>query len=114
MLDWYEACWSNPTQNVVMKEQSCIEIVNIGVSQGSMLGPLLFLTYINDIVRDIGSIIKLIVDDTSMSPALRDPQLRGETLNSDVEKMNEWAKLWKVKFNERTELVNFAWDQSPC
>ena len=40
--------------------------INAGVSQGSILGPLLFLLYINDIVNEINSNIRLIADNTSL------------------------------------------------
>ena len=56
-----------------------------------MLGPLLFLIYINDIVNNTESVIKLSADDTSLSLALNIPDSRAEILNHDLE---------KVRFNE--------------
>ena len=52
-----------------------------------MLGPLLFLIYINDIVNNIESVIKLFADDTSLSLALNIPDSRAEILNHDLEKI---------------------------
>ena len=69
-----------------------------------MLGPLLFLIYINDIVNNIESVIKLFADDTSLSLALNIPGSRAEILNHDLEKINEWAKKWKVRFNEEKKM----------
>ena len=49
-----------------------------------------------------------------MSLALKDYNVRGEILNSDLEKISRWAKQWKVKFNEqKTELLNFSRDHNP-
>ena len=50
-------------------------------------------------------------DDTSLSLSLRNPDDRANTLNQDLEKINIWAKKWKIKFNaEKTELLNFKRD----
>ena len=78
-----------------------------------MLGPLLFLIYINDIVNNIESVIKLFADDTSLSLALNNPGSRAEIQNHDLEQINEWAKKWKVRFNEeKTEQLNFTRGQN--
>ena len=85
-----------------------------GVPQGSVLGPLLFLIYINDIVYEIESVIKLFADDTNISLAEKDPLVRAKTLNSDLKKINDWSKHWKVDFNqEKTELLTFKHDNFP-
>ena len=84
-------------------EKSDFKNVSPGVPQGSVLGPLLFLIYINDIVNNIESVIKLFADDTSLSLALNNPDSRAEILNHDLEQINEWAKKWKVRFNEKNQ-----------
>ena len=110
LLEWFVDYLSNRIQAVVIKgDQSEYKNITAGVPQGSVLGPLLFLIYINDIVEGIQSIIKLFADDTSMSLALNDPALRAEILNSDLEKIYSWSKCWKMKFNdEKTELLNIT------
>ena len=75
---------------------------------------MLFLIYTNDITKNIESVIKLFADDTSVSLALKDPDRRAAILNSDLEKINNWAKRWKVSFNEeKTELLTFKKDNLP-
>ena len=89
-------------QRVVIngKESAYIEI-NAGVPQGSILGPLFFLIFINDIVLDIGCAIKLFADDTSIYLIIDHPNNAALELNENLEKVNNWSKQWLVKFNPR-------------
>ena len=71
MLNWFTDYLSARYQSVVIGgEKSTQQIVPQGVPQGSVLGPLLFLVYINNITQNIDSEIKLFADDTSMHLAL--------------------------------------------
>ena len=69
------------------------------VPQGSILGPLLFLVFINDIVNEIGSCIRLFADDTSLFIIVDDPVASAERLNADLVKILQWAETWLVTFN---------------
>ena len=85
---------------------SNFQAVNAGVPQGSVLGPFLFLLYINDIAENLISLSRLFADDTSMSASSHNNDELKETLNQDLSKLIEWSKKWKVKFNpDKTELV---------
>ena len=79
--------------------QSHWKHIQAGVSQGYIFRPLIFLLYINDIVKDIGSNIRLFQDDTSISLAVKNPDTAAATLNSDLEELAQWAKKWFVKFS---------------
>ena len=116
ILTWFENYLNDRTQAVVVQNSvSSYRTVNAGVPQGSVLGPTLFLIYINDIVSNILSIIKLFADDTSMYLSLNDHILRTATLNSDLQRINIWAITWKVTFNSvKTDLVNFTTKRDPA
>ena len=65
----------------------------------SILGPLLFLLYINVIVEDINSSIRLLADDTSLYIIVDDPIQAAEQLNLDPAKIHHLADKWLVTFN---------------
>ena len=70
-----------------------------GVPQGSVLGPLLFLIYINDLPDNLTSSAKLFADDTSLFSTVKNLYQSCETLNSDLSLINHWAYQWKMSFN---------------
>ena len=64
-----------------------------------MLGPLLFLVYINDLEKGIKSSIKFFADDTSLFSIVEDPKTSAEELNHDLLLISQWAFQWKMSFN---------------
>ena len=70
-----------------------------GVRQGSVLGPLLLLIYINDLPDGINSLSKTFADDTSLFSKVYDIHKSVSKLNDDLEKIGYWAYHWKIQFN---------------
>ena len=73
--------------------------VQAGVPQGSILGPLFFLIYINDLSDGLTSNSKLFADDTSLFPVVQNIKSTANDLNSDLIKISDWNFLWKMRFN---------------
>ena len=73
--------------------------VKAGVPQNSILVPLFFLIFINDLSDNLLSNRKLFTDDTSLLSVVRDITLSAKNLNDDLKKINKWALQWKMNFN---------------
>ena len=73
--------------------------ISAGAPQGSILGPLFFLIYINDLPNDIISKIKIFADDSSLFSLIIDQIRCANELNADLLKISEWAHQWKMSFN---------------
>ena len=87
-------------QRVVLNGQySSWASVKAGVPQGSILGPLFFLIFINDLSDNLVSNPKLFADDTSLFSVVQDITLSAMNLNDDLKKINKWAFQWKMSFN---------------
>ena len=100
----------NRQQRVVLNGKNSRWLtVTSGVPQGSVLGPLFFLVYINDLVDGVHNDIKLFADDTSIFSIVKDKDEATETLNQDLERVRLWAWQWKMQFNcDKTEEVIFS------
>ena len=84
---------------VLNGQKSTWENVNAGVAQGSILGTLLFLIYINDLSGDLSSKTKLFADDISLFNVAHDINISANELNNDLKKVSNWAFQWKMSFN---------------
>ena len=73
--------------------------MQIGVPQGSILEPLLLLTYMNDLPDNLNSLVKLFAADTSLFSMVHDPTLSAKILNDDLSRISEWTHRWKKLFN---------------
>ena len=100
ILKFFESYLSNRRQRVVLNGKcSNWAPIHSGVPQGSVLGPLLFLIYINDLECGIKSQIKFFADDTSLYSVVKDPITSAAELNHDLKIISEWANQWKMSFN---------------
>ena len=94
---------SDRKQRVVLNGQcSSWMDVQAGVPQGSILGPLLFLIYINDLPDNLVSNPKLFADDTSLFSTVTDPNVTANQINNDLHNISTWAYQWKMNFNPDT------------
>ena len=89
LLNWFTDYLSNRKQRVVLPEAaSDWTQIYAGVPQCSVLGPLLFLIYINDIVEIINACSRLFADDTSLYLIVENPIEAAEKLNSVLVKVH--------------------------
>ena len=98
-LKWVQTFLSDRTQTVVINnEKSATVPVTSGVPQGSVLGPILFLIYINDLPDKTRSKVRLFADDTAIYLAvssLEDAQI----LQQDLDHLHLWELDWDMEFN---------------
>ena len=87
-------------QRVVLNGQvSHWSSIEAGWPQGSILGSLLFLIYINDLSDDLSTNAKLFAEDISLISIVCDFDTSAAHLNNDLRKISNWAFQWKMSFN---------------
>ena len=90
MINIFEGSLSDREQRVVLVDQcSSWPDILAGVLQGSILEPLLFVIYINDLSNDIKSKCKLFADDTSLFSEVHYIDTSANNLNYDLQKISE-------------------------
>ena len=121
LLHWISSYLTNRSQRVVIEgESSAFLPVVSGVPQGSILGPLLFLLYINDISENLslGSKIALFADDAKIFRHIFD-FTDCLALQADLHTLENWSKTWQMNFNAKKCKVisiarNIRHDMSYC
>ena len=99
----------NDKQRVILNGQaSDWQSVSSGVPQGSEIGLLLFLVYINDIVENVNYDILLFADDTSHFSIVNDTTQTTFKISEDLGKVEKWALQWKMELNadESQEIIS--------
>ena len=86
-------------QRVVLNGQTFWQLINTGVLQGSVLGPLMFWIYTNDLPDNIQSTCKTFVNDTSLCSHVSDKSTSQHELNKDLQGVSNWASQWKMQLN---------------
>jgi hypothetical protein len=110
LLNWFKSYLSNRKQCVVLgTTKSDFLSPNAGVPQGSVLGPLLFLIYINDIQDIIDTNLRQFADDASAFHIYRSFQDVMTFLVPDLDSLHIWSKKWLMGFNpDKTEGLNIC------
>ena len=99
VYNWIFSWLTKRTQRVVIKSHSSTYVhVDSGVPQGTVLGPLMFLSYINDITTNITSSIRLFADDCVLYHVIHSEQDHCH-LQQDLNYIIQWTKQWQMSLN---------------
>jgi len=114
MKEWVRSFLAQRSQRVSVQGAKSTPIcVTSGVPQGSVLGPLLFLLFINDISDNIDSQIRLFADDTILYREIW-TQNDHKVVQNDIDKLYEWSKLWKLDFNiSKCKIIPMSLKKNP-
>ena len=109
VLKWIRSWLSDRKQRVVLNgKMSSWAKVTSGVPQGSVLGPLLFLVYVNDMDVGISSTLSKFADDTKVIRPIRN---QGDVveLQNDLNSLSKWSEDWLMNFNAiKCKVVHFG------
>ena len=105
LLAWLKSFLSGRTQRVVVNGTgSSFLPIRAGVPQGSVLAPLLFLVFINDLFECVQNPLDVFADDSTLWTLIRDSSVASRlaaanSLSADLAEIEKWAKRWPVTFN---------------
>jgi hypothetical protein len=113
LCTWIRDWLSNRLQRVVLNGEASDWLqVTSGVPQGSVLGPTLFVMYINDLENDLLSKVSKFADDTKLGgKALCADDCR--KIQEDLNKLSDWSEKWQMSFNVEKCKVMHIGDKNP-
>ena len=112
--NWLSAFLPSRLQRVVLEGEASdtVQVIS-GVPQGSVLGSILFLIYINDLPNGISSGVRLFADDAIVYRNISDSE-DCRTLQEDLDKLSYWKKTWLMEFNaSKCEVLTVTSKRSP-
>ena len=113
LLSWVKSFLSSRSQHVKINNSKSVELpVTSGVPQGSVLGPMLFLYFINDLPEVCTVETKIYADDTKAFTAIQNDQDRAR-LQRTIDSMFEWTTQWQLHFNSSKCKILHIGDNNP-
>ena len=76
-----------------------------GVPQGSVLGPTLFIYFINDMPENLRCFVKIFADDITVCTAVQSDK-HCRLLQNSIDQLVQWTKDWQLKFNDRCKILH--------
>lgn len=109
-IDWFQSYLSGRRQVVsINRVESDPLTITCGVPQGSILGPILFLCYVNDMPNSINCLLLQYADDSALIYSDKDPNNIKKNLSSNLESGNKWLIENKLSLHMgKTELILFG------
>ena len=99
ILNWIQGFLHERTQEVIVNGvKSAPATVISGIPQGTVLGPVLFVIYINDLLDNITSSGLMFADDTKLFRHITSHE-DALHLQTDIRKLEDWSNTWKLYFN---------------
>ena len=113
LLNWLKSWLTGRRQRVCVNDQfSDWTTTTSSVPQGSVLGPILFLIYINDLQSVVEGYLSMFADDTKLYRVIKDKISDKSSLQLDIDAMLNWSKDWLMEFNiEKCSTITFGHGQ---
>ena len=119
LLTWFRSYLSGRSQAVRIRNVVSLDKpLTCGVPQGSVLGPILFLVFINDLFSCVQSCLDVFADDSTLWRVIKHDRSvvdfsagrwHGAQFFNDLQKIADWARTWLVEFNlDKTELLTVS------